>query len=209
MRIVLVNADGRVRIFADVSYFRIHALVMRKNRFPDDFLDPLTFTSLTLYRDFHIMSSSLNPREDGQPIKLDGRTGVIFLRGIRSSPRQRAVQEPDADGMCVKRSSSVFTPSQRICKWRTFRRARGIYTLPLPCSSARPILLDQHTDIQCFVAQLCENSAQNSNTLRSLSCQRQWRYLVLTTLKLCDRNLGGATEYWAKNCSFSTRKYFA
>ena len=61
--------------------------------------------------------------------------------------------------MCVKRSSSVFAPSRRICKWRTCRCVRGIYTLPLPCGSARPVF-GQHTDIQCFVAQLCDNSAQ-------------------------------------------------
>ena len=53
--------------------------------------------------------------------------------------------------MCVKRSSSVFAPSQRC--------ARGIYTIPLPCGIARPVF-GQRIDNQCFIAQLCENSAQ-------------------------------------------------
>lgn len=61
--------------------------------------------------------------------------------------------------MCVKRITSVFAPSQRICKWRTCRCARGIYTIPLPCGIARPVF-GQRIDIQCFIAQLCENSAQ-------------------------------------------------
>ena len=88
--------------------------------------------------------------------------------------------------MCVKRSSSVFAPSQRICKWRTCWCARGIYTIPLPCGIARPVF-GQRIDIQCFIVQLCDNSAQ----IRFAPWQR--RYLAQITWPnsiRCDRILG-------------------
>ena len=89
---------------------------------------------------------------------------VTYIAICRSLLWNNYVYWCDEFCMCVKSITSVLTPSQRICKWRIYRSARGIYTISLPCGSARPVF-GQRTDIQCFVAQFCEN------TLRSLSTE--------------------------------------